>query len=137
MFCRYYQGRDSACAELARRFRPSRIVDMEKRKTVERAEYETHSATWRGIRLEIRHCPGWFSSAGDDFVIQHIEIRSEDKRMLPITNTGYRSYFMIGAEALIDFDHDPVELVLWWLDEAATDPKWKRREEEDRQGSLF
>jgi hypothetical protein len=75
--------------------------------------------------------------AGGWFVTQHIEIRNEGKRMLPITETGYRSHFMNGAEALAAFNYDPVEFVLYWLDEAAKDPAWKRREEADRQGSLF
>ncbi len=73
----------------------------------------------------------------DGFITQHIEIRSQDKRILPITETGYRSHFMNGSEALAEFNHDPVEFVLWWLEEAAKDPNWKRREEADRQGSLF
>jgi len=103
----------------------------------ERAEYDTYRAVWREIVVEIRHCPSWFSSPDDDFVTQHIEIRSQDKRLLPITETGYRSHFMNGAEALAEFDHDPVVFVLWWLDEAAKEPIWTRKEEEDRQGSLF
>jgi phage head maturation protease len=73
----------------------------------------------------------------DDFVTQHIEVRSQEKRILPITETGYRSHFMNGAEALAEFENDPVAFVMWWLDEAAQDPTWKRKEEEDRQGSLF
>ena len=73
----------------------------------------------------------------DDFITQHIEIRSQDKRLLPITETGYRSHFMNGAEALAEFDNDPVAFVLWWLDEAAKDPSWKHKEEDDRQGLLF
>ena len=103
----------------------------------ERVEYQISTANWRGIGLEIRHCPNWFSMPEDGFVTQHIEIRSEGKRILPVTETGYRSHFMNGAEALAEFNYDPVEFVLFWLDEAAKDPAWKRREEADRQGSLF
>ena len=110
---------------------------MENPERRERAEYDCHWASWRGIELEIRHCPCWFSMPEDDFVTQHIEIRSQDKRLLPITDTGYRSHFMNGLEALIEFDNDPVAFVLWWLDEAAKDPSWQRKAEEDRQGSLF
>lgn len=103
----------------------------------DRAEYQTFTTTWEGIALEIRHCPCWFSALEDDFVTQHIEIRSQDKRLLPITETGYRSHFMNGTYALAEFDNDPVAFVLWWLDEAAKDPNWKRKEEDDRQGLLF
>lgn len=105
--------------------------------TPERPEYLTYAATWQGIPLEVRHCPCWFSMPDDDFVTQHIEIRSPDNRILPVTDTGYRSHFMSGAEALAEFNHDPVEFVRWWLDEAAKDPAWQRRENDDRQGNLF
>lgn len=103
----------------------------------ERAEYQTYATTWEGIELEIRHCRSWFAMPEDGFVTQHIEIRSQEKRILPITETGYRSHFLNGADALVEFHHDPVAFVLWMLDEAAKDPAWKRREFEDRQGSLF
>jgi hypothetical protein len=103
----------------------------------ERAEYLTYAATWQGIDLEIRHCSDWFSMPDDDFATQHLEVRSQDQRLLPITETGYRSHFMNGVDALTEFGNDPVEFVLWWLDEAAQDPAWKRMEAADRQGSLF
>lgn len=110
---------------------------METPEASERAEYQIHTANWRGIGLEVRHCPCWFSMPEEGFVTQHLEIRTEDKRKLPITATGYRSHFMNGAEALAAFNYDPVEFVLHWFEEAANDPAWKRREEADRQGSLF
>jgi len=102
-----------------------------------RIEYEVHFASWRNIELEIRHCRNWLPTAEAPFVTQHIEIRSAEKRLLPITETGYRSHFLNGADALAEFEHDPVAFVLWWMDEAAKDPSWQRREFEDRQGSLF
>lgn len=110
---------------------------METPENRERAEYESFRTSWRGIVLEVRYCPCWFSMPEDDFVTQHLEIRSQYKRPLPITDTGYRSHFMNGAEALAEFDNDPVAFVLWWLEETAKDPSWKRKEEEARQGSLF
>ncbi|WP_323772155.1 hypothetical protein [Antarctobacter sp.] len=110
---------------------------MEIPERCERAEYEIYQMTWRDIAVEIRHCPSWFSVPEDGFVTQHIEIRSAEKRLLPITETGYRSHFLNGADALAEFDHDPVAFVFWWLDEAAKDPSWTRMEEDDRQGSLF
>ncbi|MBV1864925.1 MAG: hypothetical protein KUG74_10870 [Rhodobacteraceae bacterium] len=102
----------------------------------EATEYQTYQSDWLGIKLEIRHCPSWLSSHGE-MTTQHIEIRSEGKVALPITETGYRSHFMNGAEALAQFNYDPVEFVLWWLEDAAKDPKWKRHEEAARQYSLF
>ena len=128
------------CANLAQQTMPGNLEQMERPQeieTPERGKYLIHAATWEGVLLEIRHCPCWFSMPEDDFITQHIEIRSQDKRLLPITETGYRSHFMNGAEALAEFDNDPVTFVLWWLDEAAKDPRWKRKEVDNRQGSLF
>lgn len=128
---------DPLCAELVCLLVVPKLKSMEKPERRERAEYDCHWASWCGIELEIRYCPCWFSMPEDDFVTQHIEIRSQDKRLLPITDTGYRSHFMNGVNALIEFDNDPVTFVLWWLDEAAKDPTWERKSDEDRQGSLF
>lgn len=103
----------------------------------ERVEYETYVTEWRGISLEIRHCPNWFSMPEDDFVTQHIEFRSEGKQILPVTETGYRSHFLNGADALAEFNHDPVAYVLAWLDEAAKCKKWLAQVEAARQYPLF
>ncbi len=110
---------------------------MEQAADRDRAEYETYCVTWCGIDLEIRHCPSWFSSERDEFVTQHIEVRSAGNVPLPITGTGYRSHFMNGEDALAEFDGDPVAFVVWWLDEAAKSAEWKRTVEEARQLSLF
>lgn len=110
---------------------------METSENRERAEYESFRTSWRGIDLEDRYCPCWFSMPEDDFVTQHVEIRSQYKRPLPITDTGYRSHFMNGAEALTEFENDPVAFVLWWLNEAAKSPEWRAKEEADRQLSFF
>ncbi len=106
------------------------------KETLDRPEYQTFNATWQGIDLEIRHCPRWLCSSGD-YVTQHIEIRSAGKVRLPITETGYRSHFMNGAEALAEFDDDPVAFVLWMLDGAGQNKEWLAQVEADRQYSLF
>jgi len=42
---------------------------------------------WRGLRIEITHVTGYFSG------MDHIEIHTEDKTPIPITETGYKSHF--------------------------------------------
>lgn len=101
-----------------------------------RPDYRAFSARWQGIELEVRHCARWLCSSGD-LITQHIEIRSADKVVLPITNTGYRSCFLNGDEALAEFNMDPAQYVLWWLDEAAKSKEWKAQVEAARQPSLF
>ncbi|PCH75120.1 MAG: hypothetical protein COC12_01865 [Rhodobacteraceae bacterium] len=102
----------------------------------EQPEYQTYRTEWQGIGLEIRHCSRWLCSSGE-LITQHVEVRSAGKVPLPITDTGYRSHFMHGAEALLEFDDDPVGFMVWWLDEAAKSKEWKQKVEADRQFELF
>lgn len=46
---------------------------------------EKHNITWRGIGIEITFTPEQFG------MVDHIELRSEGKTPLPVTETGYRS----------------------------------------------
>ncbi|SNZ20069.1 hypothetical protein [Cohaesibacter gelatinilyticus] len=95
--------------------------------------YEAFQLTWHGIGLTVRHSPAWYQQQQDGFVTQHIEVISDDRVPLPITETGYRSHFMNGQDALGEFEGDPVAFVNWWLDEAAQSPDWLA----SRQLSLF
>jgi hypothetical protein len=104
--------------------------------TPRQPEYQSYQTDWQGIELKIRHCQRWLCSHGE-MITQHVEIRSEDKVALPITDTGYRSHFMNGADALAEFDNDPVEFVHCWLDEAAKSKKWLAYIEAARQYPLF
>jgi hypothetical protein len=63
----------------------------------------------------------------------HIEIRSQGPN--PITNTGYRSHFML-LEYLDGYD-SAAEYVKKWLAEASQSKEWKAHVEQARQGNLF
>ena len=91
--------------------------------------YETFNVVWRGINLEIRHKENWV--AGFD----HIEVINKDRVMLPITETGYRSLFIL-PERISEYG-TPVEYVITWLDHEAQSESWKRLEAEKCQLSLF
>lgn len=91
--------------------------------------YCIHRVEWRGIGLEIRHMPSWCSG------MDHIEIRSEHKRPIPITATGYKSLFVSVHD--MDGVSDPVSHVLAWLDREAANPDWKNIEVGRSQLSLF
>lgn len=96
------------------------------------SEHTDYEITWSSIAITIRHTPDWLP--GDaELVIQHIEVHAADRVPLPITETGYRSHFMIGKEALLGFDNDPVKFVVEWLDEAAQSNQWRK----NRQLDLF
>ena len=93
--------------------------------------YIVTRATWRGIMLEIRHFPTW-SKAAD---IDHIEVISDQRQPLPITETGYKSLF-IRPEYIAE-KGTAQDYVLAWLDHEAESETWKRLQSEARQLTLF
>ena len=99
-------------------------------------EYTSYETLWQGRTITIRYNPNWLGGI-KGMQTQHIEIKSSDNEPLPITETGYRSHFLNGTEALADFNHDPVRFVLAWLDTAAESKTWQDYEKQSRQGSLF
>ncbi len=103
----------------------------------EKDEVFEFATNWQGIELSISYCPRWLCSDGDELITQHIEIRSAGKAVLPITQTGYRSCFLMGADVLEEYEHDLVRFILTWLDEAAKTKQWKVHMERSRQPDLF
>jgi hypothetical protein len=78
---------------------------------------EKHTIIWRGIQVEITFTPEKFGMA------DHIELRTENKAALPVTETGYRSHFMpIGTVAQYG---NPVSFVVEWLDHEAERTGWR------------
>lgn len=55
---------------------------------------------------------------------------------LPITATGYRSYFHKPG-TIETLGGDVVAQVIAWLDEEAANPEWRAYAEAGRQGELF
>ena len=75
-------------------------------------KYTSHETLWQDRTITVRHNPNWLGRV-KGMQTQHIEIKSSDNEPLPITETGYRSHFLNGAEALADFNHDPMRF--FWL----------------------
>lgn len=90
--------------------------------------YETFNVVWDGRQIEVSFQGNWLNTGH-----WHLELRCTDP--LPVTQTGYRSAFVV---ADLIADGQAVEsFVLDWLDHAAEDPAWKRFVEDSRQMSLF
>jgi hypothetical protein len=90
----------------------------------------TSQIVWRSISIEITfHKHRWKS----DF--DHIELRVEEGRIIPVTETGYRSHFL--PAGIVDEYGGPEDFVRAWLDPEAETSDWKKREEAARQMSLF
>jgi hypothetical protein len=77
----------------------------------------TYSIVWRGITIAITYEANWLNLAGTVGTCAHLEIRSEGKRPLPITDTGYLSHF--AAPADVDAMGGAAAYVQVWLDTAA------------------
>lgn len=77
---------------------------------------ETHRITWRGIRITITFTPEKFG------LVDHIEMDSEDRIPLPVTETGYRSdHLPIGN---VEAAGGAVAYVTAWLDHEAQRTGW-------------
>jgi hypothetical protein len=77
---------------------------------------EQHNITWRGIVIEITFTPEKFGMA------DHIELRTEAKAALPVTETGYRSHFL-PAGTVAQYG-GAVAFVTAWLDHEAERNGW-------------
>ncbi|MCB1468128.1 MAG: hypothetical protein KDK08_13520 [Rhizobiaceae bacterium] len=87
--------------------------------------------TWEGISIEITYHERY----SRDPAFDHIELRVEENRIIPVTETGYRSHFL-PSEVVHQYG-GPEGYVRAWLDHEAQSPDWKKREEASRQMSLF
>ncbi len=84
---------------------------------------------WQGIEIELWHTPRYAAN------MDHIAVHSKDCAPLPITETGYKSIFIL-PERLCEYG-DPIELVKPWLDEEAKSQSWQLAQDQGRQMSLF
>ncbi len=85
---------------------------------------EQHIITWRGVEIEITYTPEKFG------MVDHIELRTENKAPLPVTETGYRSHFM--NNGAVAHHGGAVAFVTAWLDHEAKRTDWS-----NAQLSLF
>lgn len=77
---------------------------------------EIHNITWRNIEIEITFTRDKFE------MIDHIELRTEPRTPLPVTETGYRSnHLPLGN---IDYAGGAIPFVVAWLDHEAERTGW-------------
>ena len=100
---------------------------------------QIHTLIWQGIELEIRYTKSWSVSFEKTYghSMAHLEVRTvtQTHQALPITETGYRSHFIVAGE--IEVFGGPVGYVQAWLDDAANNPAWKDSAAANGQISLF
>lgn len=89
----------------------------------------TYRLDWQGIGMTITHAQNQWG------IIDHIEIHTDGKRPIPITETGYRSHFLSGQ--LVKPYGTANAFVKAWLDEEASNSDWQQQQDAQRQLSLF
>lgn len=78
---------------------------------------EQHTIVWRGVQIEITFTPEAFG------MVDHIELRTEGKAPLPVTETGYRSHFT--HKGTVTEYGGAVAFVAAWLDQEAERTGWR------------
>ena len=85
--------------------------------------------SWRGIGIRVDyHASRWGG------VCDHVELHSDGRVPLPVTETGYRSHFL--PTGIVTADTLEAQVIAW-LDEEAAKPEWRAYEEASKQLSLF
>ena len=96
---------------------------------------ETYRIDWEGIALTVRWTPDWLDSAIDGFEFAHLELVSDGRVPLPVTETGYRSHFT--SRELVETEGGPAAYARKWLDAASLSEDWKSYADAASQMSLF
>lgn len=78
---------------------------------------EKHTIVWRAVHIEITYTPDKFG------VVDHIELRTEDRAPLPVTETGYRSHFI--GKGTVAHHGGAIAFVTRWLDHEAERTGWR------------
>ncbi|TWB15544.1 hypothetical protein FBZ89_114138 [Nitrospirillum amazonense] len=89
---------------------------------------------WQGIPIDVTYEANWLSMDGDG-VTAHLEVRAENRRRLPFTETGYRSHFL--PRGIVEAAGGSAAYVLAWLEEAAQSEDWRQYRNAESQLSLF
>ena len=98
-------------------------------------KYEAYQIIWQNIQIEIRYCD-YVAKIDEQTMIVHLEIKSQNCEPLSITETGYKSHFIV--KCLIEEFGGPIEYAKMWLDgEAKDNIAWQNYVSKSRQLSLF
>lgn len=103
-----------------------------------RDKYQTLTMTWNSIAMTINYCESWMTWLSDEEkadYMAHIEILRDDKKQLPMTETGYRSHFI--RKAVVDNSGGVLDYVKAWLDHEGQSKKWKDYVANEAQLKLF
>jgi hypothetical protein len=86
---------------------------------------------WQGLAVSVEFERDWLGMVG----MSHIALRSPYRQKRPVTDTGYRSIFILTAT--LDEWGGPLPYVQAMLDAEAQSPAWIAAQAKSRQLSLF
>lgn len=92
---------------------------------------QTFNFIWNDIKIQVNYTPNYATAE-----IDHLEIISDSKTPISITETGYKSHFIL-PEEFKSYNLTPVEFFTQWLDEAAQEPSWIEAQAQQNKMSLF
>ena len=103
-------------------------------------EVQQLKLVWDGININITYKPDYSEVTKRIFKysLAHLELQTENKEPLPITESGYRSHFTNAAE--IEAFDTPVDFVKTWLNEKSKSKAWqkhKKKQVQEKQLKLF
>jgi len=92
---------------------------------------------WQGLTIEALYTPNCSESyrATYGYALSHLQVIAAGRAPLPISDTGYRSYFE--RDDNIAAEGGAVAYVRAWLECAAQSPAWLDAQVQARQLSLF
>ena len=101
-----------------------------------KTDYAIIHKNWNGIEIEIRWIADYISF-DDGRSMAHLEVESlkPAHAPLPITETGYRSHFLMRLH--VDQVGGPEAYVEAWIAEVANTPVWRNGDAASRQLALF
>ena len=89
----------------------------------------TQNITWDGRIIHLSYCPKYLEE------VAHVEIRTQDGEPMPITETGYKSHFVITDNP--PCLEDVILFVTDWLDQETKSKSWLEYSENSKQLTLF
>ena len=98
---------------------------------------ETININWNTIEIEITYNDDSSKAHREIYghAMAHLEIRSNGKQPLPMTETGYRSHFTLAST--IKEQGGAETFVRTWLDHEAQSKAWQDYVERSKQLTLF
>jgi len=95
------------------------------------------SIVWNNVAIELTYNDNWSNVIRETYgySLALLEIHSQDKQPLPITETGYKSHFTPASE--IEEFGGAEKYVRHWLDQEAKSKEWKEYVRQSKQLTLF